>query len=77
MTLTPRFLALPALTYLRPGEGAGQAGLWAAWSVGGRQLAGLWTLAFVFAAVVVVQAGKAAGAAFSRDLNMRQASGSS
>ncbi len=55
MTLTPRFLALPAIT-----------------SVGGRQLAGICALALVFVAVVAVQALKAAGAAFSRDLTLRQ-----
>ncbi len=74
VTLTQRFLGLPALTYLRPGEGAGDASLWQSWSIGGRELAGIWTLSMVFAAVVVFQAFRAARAAFSRDLTLRQAS---
>ena len=70
VALSPRFLGLPALTYLRADEAVGSPAGWN--RVAGNEFAGLWVLTLVFVAVVIAQAVRTAKLASSRDLTLRQ-----
>lgn len=70
VSLQPQLLSLPALTYLRAGEGGGGGASWS--RVASAEFAGLWVVTLVFVAVTALQAVRAWGAFTSRDLTLRQ-----
>jgi hypothetical protein len=70
VALKSQFLGLPALTYLHGNEVVGTLALWG--HVARQEFVGLWVVTAVFAAVVIIQAVRTLGLAFSRDLTMSQ-----